>query len=235
MLTRVSILVGHFGSGKSEIGINLALKENEIENDVYFVDLDIVKPFFRSRMVRNFLVSTGVSMIIPSGERVYADLPIVMPEIRGVLQNGSSRVVMDVAGDADGCRVLSSFHDVLNNLDLELLMVVNHSRPRTSDIDGNLAMIQSIEATSRLKVTGIIANTHLMDETTPDVVLNGFHITRKFAELAGLPIQWVVAKEEIVRQLDPSSFSCPILPIRTFIRPPFGAQVKGFIRPSVVA
>ena len=229
-----TVFTGHFGSGKSEIAVNLALKESGAGTPAHFIDLDIVKPYIRSRMVRNLLLSTGVHMIIPSGEHVYADLPIVMPQIKTILQDPQARVFLDVAGDADGCRVLSSFHEILLAADPELMLVVNASRPRTDDVAGNLKMLDEIQAGARLKVTAIVANTHLMDETTPAVVEDGFAVAAEFAKQAGLTVKWVVAKKDIAGALVAARFPCPILEIETYIRPPFGYHPQGLRRSSII-
>lgn len=229
MKKRVTILAGHFGSGKSEIGVNLALSMQKEKNgaETHFIDLDIVKPYFRSRMIRNHLLSTGVQMIIPTGEHIFADLPIVMPQIRGALRNPEVRVIMDVAGDSDGCKVLSSFHADLSTLDHDLLLVVNASRPRTGDAEGNRQILEEIETVSRLRVTGIIANTHLMDETTPEIIREGFSVTEEFARQADLPIRCVVIMKKLAKKMDPAEFPCPVFAIDTYIHPPFGYTKSG--------
>lgn len=222
-----TIFAGHFGSGKSEIAVNCALREAREGRPAYFIDLDIVKPFFRSRMVRNILLTSGVHMIIPSGEQVYADLPIVLPRVKGIMKEPGTRVFLDVAGDPDGCRVLRSFLDALDPEEVDLMLVVNTSRPRTGDAASNLAMLRSIEAMAGLRVAGVVANTHLMDETTPGIVEEGYARTLEFANGAGLRVEYVVAREDVARRLDPARFACPVLPIETFIRPPFGAKPAG--------
>lgn len=234
MYRKIAIFTGHFGSGKSEIAINLALNHLRAEKEVYFIDLDIVKPYFRSRMVRNYLLNAGVHMIIPTGEHVYADLPIVMPQIKTILEKPQGQIFLDIAGDADGCRVLSSFYDIIQHADYELLLVVNTARPRTEGIKGNQRILEEIEAMSRLKVAGIIANTHLMDETTEEIVVEGYKTTEAFARHVNLPVKMVVAKKEIAVKLDPSQFSCPILPIDTYIKPPFAKDAGSLTRPRSV-
>ena len=234
MYSAKTIFTGHFGSGKSEIAINCALQESRAGRPSHFIDLDVVKPYFRSRMVRNLLISVGVHMIIPSGEHIYSDLPIVMPQIKTILQDRQARVFLDVAGDADGCRVLSSFHEILQEAGPEILLVVNTSRPRTQDVAGNMKMLEQIRFGARLPIAGIVANTHLMDETTPEIVYEGFGVASEFAKQAGLPVKYVVAKKDIAGALDASRFPCPILGIETYIRPPFGPRPEGFRRPSLV-
>ena len=46
---RIRIIVGHFGSGKSEFSINYAVKLSQVKKKVVLADLDIVNLYFRSR------------------------------------------------------------------------------------------------------------------------------------------------------------------------------------------
>ena len=47
---RLSIIIGAYGSGKSEIAVNMALSQREALPDkkLLIADLDIVNPFYRS-------------------------------------------------------------------------------------------------------------------------------------------------------------------------------------------
>ena len=101
---RVTVLVGHFGSGKTEIALNGALELAAAGTPVTVVDLDVVKPYFRSRSARAILADAGVGLVVPTGENVYADLPIVMPQIRTVIRSSEDRVIVDVGGDDSGRR-----------------------------------------------------------------------------------------------------------------------------------
>ena len=46
---RIRIIIGHYGSGKSEFSINYAVKLAEMGRKVTLADIDIVNMYFRSR------------------------------------------------------------------------------------------------------------------------------------------------------------------------------------------
>ncbi len=184
---RIGILVGHFGSGKTEIALNLALQLATRRDDVVLVDLDVVKPYFRSRSAREFMAGRGVRVVAPDGELAHADLPIVLPEVRRVLQDPECRVLIDAGGDPVGARVLGSLADVVPVGETELLVVLNFRRPSTTSVDEAVAMVRAIEAASRLAVSGLISNTHLLGETTAEVVRRGLTLARETADRLGVP------------------------------------------------
>ena len=107
---RVLLVVGSYGSGKTEVAVNLAMELALGGRDVQLADLDLVNPYFRSREARELLESAGVHVISPSGAQAFADLPIVLPEIRGLFNPPPGRLsVFDVGGDDVGARALASF------------------------------------------------------------------------------------------------------------------------------
>ena len=105
---RVTVFVGHFGSGKTEIALNGALELAAAGSSVTVADLDVVKPYFRSRSARAILSDAGVDLLAPTGANVHADLPIIVPQIRSCLRDEHSRLILDVGGDDLGARVLGS-------------------------------------------------------------------------------------------------------------------------------
>ena len=99
---RVTVFVGHFGSGKTEIALNGALEIAATGVPVTLADLDVVKPYFRSRSARAILDEAGIELLAPTGENVHADLPIIVPQIRSHLWQNTRRLIMDVGGDDVG-------------------------------------------------------------------------------------------------------------------------------------
>jgi hypothetical protein len=218
---RVTIVVGHFGSGKTEIAVNGALKLAADGISVALVDLDIVKPYFRSRVTRALMAEHGVALIVPGGENVYADLPIIVPQIRTILRDPSRKVLFDVGGDDTGARALGSLADVVPREETDHLLVLNFRRPFTETVDAAVVMVREIEGAARLPITGVISNTHLMGETTAEIVTDGYRLARATAERLGVPVVAVAAERELASRLDASSFDCPLLPLDRALRPPF--------------
>jgi len=229
----LTVLVGHFGAGKTEIALNLAVLFRNRGDQVTLVDLDIVKPYFRSRQAREELAALGVELVVPQGEQFYADLPIVVPRVRGVMDNaasGARRVIVDVGGDDSGARVLGSLSEAMDAAATELLFVVNGRRPFAEDCDAVVQMLREVETAARLPVTGLIANTHLMEETTPADVAAGVRLAREVSGKTGIPIRFCAV---LARLLESSiaglaeNGTCPQLPIERRILPPERSPVRG--------
>ncbi len=218
---RVTIIVGHFGSGKTEIAVNGALKLASDGIDVALVDLDVVKPYFRSRVTRATMAEHGVHLVVPTGENIFADLPIIVPQIRTLLLDSRRKVLFDAGGDDTGARALGSLADVMPREETEHLLVLNFRRPFTDSVDTAVAMLREIEAAARLPITGVISNTHLMGETTPEIVLDGYRMARETAARVGVPVVAVAAEESLAASLGASLLECPLFPLTRLLRPPF--------------
>jgi len=224
----VVVLVGHFGSGKTEIALNLAFAMRERGHDVSVVDLDVVKPYFRSRLAREELQAKGIHLVVPDGDRFYADLPIIVPEVRGALSrtdNENARVIVDAGGDDQGVRALGAMADVVDPERTDVLFVVNTRRPFAEDQGGLVTMLREIEAAARLRVTGLVANTHLMEETTADIVLGGLAAARELAAATGIPVRFCAVLRRLVGALE--SQGCPLLPIDRHVLPPDKRRRRG--------
>ncbi|MBN1211226.1 MAG: cobalamin biosynthesis protein CbiA [candidate division Zixibacteria bacterium] len=187
---------------------------------VALADLDIVNPYFRSRETVRELTALGVTALVPPGDQIYAELPIIIPEIKTAIEKKEGKVILDVGGDDTGARVLSSLSDAFEPGNYELLLVLNASRPFTADLAGCRAMIDEIEAASRMKFTGIISNTHLMDDTSTGLVLEGLNLARAVSEKTGLPVVFLSATIDIIDNLNPREVTLPVLPLdRSLLKP----------------
>jgi hypothetical protein len=221
---RVTILVGHFGSGKTEIALNGALDLAAAGVPITLADLDVVKPYFRSRSARAILADSGIELLAPNGANVHADLPIIVPQIRSHLRDPKRRLIMDVGGDEIGARVLGSLSDVVPFDDTDCLLVLNFRRPSTPNPEAALLMIREIEAVGRVPVSGLISNTHLMEETTPAVVIDGYRKAIETARLAEVPLVAVTVTEDMAADLREEKFECPVIAMRRIVMPPFAQK-----------
>jgi hypothetical protein len=218
---KIIVIVGGYGSGKSEISVNLAkfLAQNSPES-VSIADLDIVNPYFRSREASKQLEAFGVKSLIPAGPYVHADLPIIIPDIRSAVENPQGWLILDVGGDDVGARVLSSLTDAFHPGGYEMFLVLNARRPFTTDVDGTLHLISDIQDAARLKFTGIISNTHLMHDTTAEIVMEGLSLARRVSQRTALPIAFLGAVADIAKQLSPREIGLPLLVLdRALVKP----------------
>jgi hypothetical protein len=218
---RVTFLVGHFGSGKTEIALNGALGLAADGTAVTLADLDVVKPYFRSRAARNLLDEAGIQLLVPEGENIFADLPIIVPQIRGVLGLTGTKVIFDVGGDDTGARVLGSLADVVPHDETDCLLVLNFRRPATGDPDEAVAMVRRIEAVARIQVNGLISNTHLMDETTDEVILDGHRMAVETGHNLGVPVVAVAVPEGSLNSFDHTQLDCELIQLQRLLKPPF--------------
>jgi signal recognition particle GTPase len=217
---RVVLMVGNYGSGKTEVAVNLAIRLSE-RQEVSVVDLDIVNPYFRCREARDEMERAGIRVINPEGDYQAADLPIILPEIRGAVLQGEGTLILDVGGDDVGARVLSSLADVLSSTPCEMLQVLNAKRPFTDTVEGCVKIRTEIEIASRLPITGLISNTHLLEETDVPTILEGLQLARDVQVATGVPLAFVTADEHLRDKFAPRQAGCPVLWIRRRMLPPW--------------
>jgi hypothetical protein len=237
LVTRpVSILVGHFGAGKTELAVNLAFRLREREEAVTLIDLDVVKPYFRSRLVIDELEARGIELVAPRGEYVQADLPIVVRDVRGAISQaaaGRRRVVIDAGGAEVGARVLGSIPGLDDPAVAEMLFVVNGNRPFAETPEAVVAMLREIEHVTRLPVTGLIANTHLMDETTVAIVRDGIRLAEAVSHATGIPLSGCAVRADLaeaLRAAEPEHLA--VLSVDRHIMPPLDLRRQGARRRS---
>ena len=219
-LERVVLIVGNYGSGKTEVAVNLAIRLSG-QQDVSIADLDIVNPYFRCREAREEMERSGIRVINPDGEYQAADLPIILPEIKGAVLSGQGTLIFDVGGDDVGARVLGSLADFLADGSCSVLQVVNARRPFTESVEGCLKLKGEIETASRLQVTGLISNTHLLEQTEASTVFDGLELAREVGESAGIPVVFVTVSEHLRDGFDEQAAGCPILWIKRRMLPPW--------------
>lgn len=215
---RIRIIIGHYGSGKTEFSVNYAMKLKQASSSrVAIADLDIVNVYFRSREKQVMLEEQGIKVIASSIAGNALDLPAVAADIITPLEDKSYEYVIDVGGDSVGARVLGRFKNYIEDGDYDMFMVVNANREQTMDLEGIKRHKETIEATSRLKVTGFINNTHLIRETTLEDVLKGDKLLKEASKELGIPIRYVSAMSHIASQI-PDEVSGEILALDLIMR-----------------
>jgi hypothetical protein len=222
----VTVFVGNFGSGKTEIALNYAFALADAGERVRLVDVDLVNPYFRSREVRDYARRRGVEVIAPAEEYELADLPILLRQVGGAIAQGNGRVILDVGGDDLGARVLGGFTDELRGAHTAVLQVVNERRPFTDSLTGARKMYEELEAASRLRISGLVANAHLIHETTAEVIRRGVEFTRRFAAEVKVPLEFVAIERRMLETLDAASLGSPVLIIDRLMTSPWEKSNK---------
>ena len=189
---RVKIVTGHYGTGKTEFSVSLAMKLASQGKKVALADLDIVNVYFRSRERSELLEKAGIRIISSSlGHHSSLDLPAISAEVRGPLQDGKTEVILDVGGDKAGTNALVNFRRDIIESGYEMLYVINSHREETKDLAGALKHLDGIEMVSGLKVTGLVVNSHFLRETKAQDIMEGYQLAKKVQEERGLPIRYI--------------------------------------------
>ncbi len=189
--TKLLIIVGHYGSGKTEFCVNLVNRMYEQNLEVAIADLDIVNPYFRSRECRDTFTQKGIKLVsnLMDNDPVL-DSPAMSQEIQSFFLDNHRFNILDVGGDAVGARVLAQYREQIENTKYEMLIVVNANRYQTQTAPEVITYLREIEAASGLRASGFINNTHMLKETTADDVMKGDCLCRQVSELTGLPIRY---------------------------------------------
>lgn len=263
----VVVIVGHYGVGKTNLALNLALDAREAGRKVVLADLDVVNPYFRSSDYGGILADAGVELIAPAFAGTTLDSPGITGKVltaiewarEGELGEGSAAggsvaaaadglapaapaesaeattaaglapaapavhgadrlLIIDAGGDDVGSTVLGRFSDAIAEGPYAMLYVVNRSRNLTHIPDEALAVLREIEHTSRLSASAIANNTHLADQTTPELLKAGFAFARKVADRAGVPLAFSTVESSLV---DLASGLDVVYPVRILVRKPW--------------
>lgn len=215
---RIRVFTGHFGSGKTEISINYAIKLAMEKRETCIVDLDIVNPYFSVREVKKHLESLGIRVVAPSIAITTAELSTVPAEVLTAFNNKAYDVVLDVGGDDIGAVALGQYNRFFREEPYDMYFVINTNRPFTSDVDGICEYVEAIERSSRLKVSYLINNTNMSYETTVNDILAGQDIVMKASAKLGIPVKYTCVREDLVHRL-PEGICGEILKLKIFMNP----------------
>ena len=217
----IVIVTGNYGSGKTEVSVNLAVEQKASGIDVRLADLDLVNPYFRSREARHPLRDLGIEVILPHERYMAADLPILVPEVAGAIREQAAMVIIDTGGDNVGATVLAALADRLRNVSPNMLQVVNPFRPFTDTIAGCKKIKTEIETAAKIKMTGIVGNANLIDDTHAEHIYAGYDFVLEYARECGLKLEFVTVPEIMKSEIDIWRFECPVLYIKRQLVPPW--------------
>ncbi|MBC8591517.1 ATP-binding protein [Wansuia hejianensis] len=214
---RIKIIIGHYGSGKTEFSINYAVKLAKENKKVALVDLDVVNLYFRSREKAEILEDMGIKVIGSSIKASALDIPAISADVLTPLQDKSYEAIMDIGGDPAGARTLGRYHNYFQEGNYDMFFVLNANRPETQTVEKVMEYMTKIEDTSRAKITGIISNTHLLKSTTVDDVVKGYQLSKEVSKVTNVPLRYITVLEELVPKL-PKEIQEIVFPIKLYMR-----------------
>lgn len=218
---RVTVVVGHYGTGKTNLSLNLARDAAARGEKVTLVDFDIVNPYFRSSDYTEQLRAQGIEVVAP----LYAGTTLEAPAISGAITTvlaGGTTVIVDAGGDDAGATAMGSFAASFAEHDYDLLYVVNRSRNLTSTPKESAQVAREIEHTSRLAITGVVGNTHLQAETTVPLILDSVPFVNEVAALLQVPVTYIAVPREMLEDVRSGlSEDIALYPVDRIVRPPW--------------
>lgn len=220
MLERLSprtVLCGHYGSGKTNLAVNLALRAARAGEKVTVIDMDVVNPYFRTADFGELFRKAGVRLLAPVYANTNLDLPVLPPSVRTAIRSGEGRVFLDLGGDDDGAVALGGFSADLEAVGYTMVYVVNSRRTLEPNPKEEAELLARVQAASRLKVTWLVNNTNLGPETTPEVIRGSAPYLGEVSRLTGIPVLGTAAEERLVPFLPEE----PLLPVRIYVKPPW--------------
>jgi hypothetical protein len=224
-MQRMIVLIGNYGSGKTEIALNLAIAAARKGKQVALVDLDIVNPYFRSADQAELLRNNGIRLIAPPYAATNVDLPVLSAEVQRVFVEPLDQVIFDVGGDAVGATALGQYHAKFAKIrhEVEVLAVINTRRPLCSTPEDVATLLAHMSAGARLTIDGIINNANLARDSEAQLLLESDEILKRVTELTNIPVKYVGGLpgvlEKYAELAGKSSQKPEQIPIHVYTRP----------------
>ena len=200
---RVTLLAGHYGSGKTNIAVNMAMMQKKACYHVALADLDIVNPYYRSKDSEDDLKAMGIELICSPFANSNVDVPALPQELYRIVDETATNMVVDIGGDDRGAYAQGRFAQRLKDEnDYEMILVINKYRPLTVDEKDAIEIMHEIEEAGHLKFTAIVNNSNLGKETTAQDVLDSVPYAETMAKETGLPLLFTTVREDLLPELE---------------------------------
>lgn len=199
---RIVLLSGHYGSGKTNIAVNLAFIMKEKCERVAIADIDIVNPYFRTRDSKGELEDAGIRVIASEFASSNVDLPALPSDVYAITSDQSLQAVIDVGGDDRGALALGRWRDaIIEENNYQMLLVVNRFRPLTRSAEATIEVMREIETAAGMHFTAVVNNSNLGEETTAEDVLTSQAYADEICALTGLPLRMTCVHERLYPEL----------------------------------
>ena len=217
---RINIVTGHYGSGKTNLAVNMALDIALGGKKTCLVDLDIVNPYFRASDQKKVLEAAGVRVIAPVYAGSNLDIPALPGEVNAVFDDRSYTVILDVGGDDAGAAALGRYSGmILKENDYEHFYVINARRALTQSPAEAVSILREIEAAGRVPVTALVNNTNLSVETDDQVIAASMDFAQRASDLTGLPVAFASVRKDIAGRLH--DLKMDIYPVDIYVKLPW--------------
>ena len=196
---RITLFAGHYGSGKTNVAVNFALRLAAQGKAVTLADMDIVNPYYRSKDSAAELEAAGVKVIASAYANTNVDVPALPQEMYSVTEDQSRYAVLDVGGDDRGALALGRYAPaILAENNYHMVYVFNASRPLSRTAEAALEIMAEIETAGGIPFTAIVNNTNLGKETDWETVQASRAEAEKLSQISGLPLLFTAVEESVL-------------------------------------
>lgn len=218
-LKRITIITGHYGCGKTNFAVNLALSLEKSGESVTIIDMDIVNPYFRTADFKELFQDKRINLILPNFANTLLDIPSLPREVDGAIES-DERLILDVGGDDAGATVLGRYaNEIEENGGASMLYLFSMYRPFTETALDVKAHIAEIEAAAGLKVTALVNSSNLGVGTTAEDIKRSLDYSKEVERLTGLPVLFTLVSDRIEEKITVNN----TFPVRLYVLPPWEA------------
>jgi len=233
-MKKVKVLIGNYGSGKSELALNFAFNSAAEGKKTELLDLDMVNTYFRLTERGTLVKQKEIRLVSPNFACSGIETLSVPAEVQSAFVLDWDTVVFDVGGDAVGSTALGRYHEDFMDIEpenLEVLNVVNIRRPLAGTVEKIIKLQEEMQVHSRLKITGMINNTNLATVTGPEELRDGYEMIKEVSIKTGIPVAYTTGTKELLDQFlseghDPQYIGTPMY-IDTYMHRDWDTYIQG--------
>ena len=217
-MKNVKVLIGNYGSGKSELALNFAMQAAARGDKTELIDLDMVNTYFRLTERGRMVEQKEIRLVSPNYACSGIETLSLPAEVASAFVLDWDTVIFDVGGDDVGATALGRYHQDFAELEdgaLEVLNVVNIRRPLSGTVEKLIKLQQGMELHSRLKIADMINSANLATETSFEELRDVYEILRDVSDRTGIPVAYTTGKKELLDKFlaeghDPKYIGTPI-------------------------
>ena len=222
-MNKITVITGHYGCGKTNFSVNLALRYAKSGEKVTVIDLDIVNPYFRTADFDKLFEENGIRLVAPEYANSNLDIPSFGFDLMEV---SDGHVIIDLGGDDAGAVAVGRFADELigSGREYDVLYLFNSYRYLTRTAAEAEAVMREIESASRLKITGLVNSSNLGSETTAETVLDSLETADELSALTSVPIVFTLSSVPLGGE---AKKAVNLFPVDIYVRPPWERDSEG--------
>jgi cellulose biosynthesis protein BcsQ len=200
-MKKVIILIGNYGSGKTEIALNMAVKAAGEGKRTQVIDLDRINDYFRMSDHVKLLEDSNINLVSPTFVGAGITQTNMPAAVGSAFAQDWDLVIFDVGGDPAGALSLARYHMDFAALEpgqLEVYDIVNIRRPMSETAEKILKLKEEMEGFARQTVTGFINNSNLQTWASADDLRDGYPVVKAASEMSGIPVVHTTGRKEFL-------------------------------------